>query len=208
MRKMIKALRVLGVVALLFVSAVAGTIVYCNAVIKDANSKIASLNGQIANLNSKVSNLKGQAANLNSRLINLTSANLVAALGVTEVPYDSPNNFPTPLLYNHLYISGSVSNTGEGIAYDAGLHVVAYAANGAVEVNMTVPLDGTVNVTGSENTDFAPVFGTDAATQIYGNDSLQLGNLYGGQTASISLGIFHEGVVTNWTVTPVWVDIH
>ena len=73
-----------------------------------------------------------------------------------------------------------------------------------LEVNMTVPLDGQENVTGNEITDLAPVFGTDAATQIYGNDSLQLGNLYSGQTVSISLGIFHEGTVTNWTITPVW----
>jgi hypothetical protein len=203
MNKKIIAISVL--IAILFVSAIAGTIIYCNGVINDGNSKIASLNGQIANLDSKVSNLKGQVANLSSQIINLYgSANLVTALGVTEVPYNSPNNFPSPLLYNHLFIAGSVTNTGTGTAYNAGLHVVAYEANGKVEVNMTVPLVGNVNVTGGEITDFAPVFGTDAATQIYGNDSLQLGNLYGGQTVSISLGIFHEGTVTNWTITPVW----
>jgi len=196
------------VVALLFISSIAGTIVYCNGVINGGNSKITSLNSEIASLNSEVSNLKGQVANLNSHLINLTSANLVTALGVTEVPYNSPSNFPTPLLYNHLYISGSVTNTGEGTAYNAGLHVIAYAADGVPEVNMTVPLDGNVNVTGSEVTDFAPVFGTDAATQIYGNDSLQLSNLFSGQTVTISLGIFHEGTAVNWTVTPVWTDIH
>jgi hypothetical protein len=188
-KKIVVALSAL-IVAVLFVSAIAGTIIYCNGVIKDGNSKIASLNGQIADLSSQI--------------LNLTSANLVTALGVTEVPYDSPNNFPSPLLYNHLFITGSVTNTGEGTAYNAGLHVVAYEANGKVEVNMTVPLDGPENVTGNEITILAPVFGTNAATQIYGNDSLQLGELYSGQTASISLGIFHEGTVTNWTITPVW----
>ena len=206
MNKKIIAVSVL--MAVLFVSAIAGTIIYCNRVINDGDSTIASLNVQIADLNGNVYSLKGQVAILNSQIINLTSANLVAALGVTEVPYNSPNNYPSPLLYNHLYISGTVVNTGKGTAHDAGLHVVAYASDGTLEVNMTVPLDGNQNVTGNENTDFAPVFGTDAATQIYGNDSLQLGNLYGGQTALISLGIFHEGTVTNWTITPMWTDVH
>ena len=191
MKKKIMAIPVL--IAVLFVSAIAGTVIYCIGVINDGNSKIASLNSQIANLNSQI--------------INLTSANLVAALGVTEVPYNSPNNYPTPLLYNHLYISGSVTNTGQGIANNAGLHVVAYAANGTLELNMTVPLDSQENVTSNDITDFAPVFGTNAATQIYGNDSLQLGKVYSGQTVPINLGIFHEGAVTNWTITSVWTTI-
>jgi hypothetical protein len=189
-RENLMLIAVLFAVAVLFVSAIAGTIFYCNRAISAGNSKIASLNGQIANLNSQVANL--------------TSVNIVTALGVAEVPANSPNNCPTPLLYNHLYISGSVTNTGEGTAYNAGLHVVAREANGKVEVDMTVPLDGPQNVTGNEITDYAPVFGTDAKTQIYGNDSLQLGNLFSGQTLSISLGIFHEGTVTSWTITPVW----
>ena len=45
------------IVAVLFVSAIAGTIIYGNREIKDGNSKIASLNGQIANLNSQILNL-------------------------------------------------------------------------------------------------------------------------------------------------------
>jgi cell division protein FtsL len=40
-------------IAILFVVAIAGTIVYCNGVISDGNSKIASLNSQIANLDGK-----------------------------------------------------------------------------------------------------------------------------------------------------------
>ncbi len=188
-KKMVEALSAL-IVTVLFVTAIAGTIIYGNIIIKDGSSKIASLNGQIADLNSQI--------------LNSTTVNLVTALGVNEVPYNSPNNFPTPLLYNHLFITGSVTNTGEGTAYNAGLHVVAYETNGKVEVNMTVPLVGGENVTGNEITDFAPVFGTNAATQIYGNDSLQLGKLFSGQTVPISLGIFHEETVTHWTITPVW----
>lgn len=99
-------------------------------------------------------------------------------------------------LYNRLYISGNVTNTGIGIAYNAGLHVVAYD-NGVLEVNMTVPLAN------------GATFGTDNATiasalSTYGSvSSLQLGNLGSGQTATIGIGIIHEGYVTNWAVTPV-----
>jgi hypothetical protein len=190
-------------IAILFVAAIVGTIVYCNGVLSDRNSKIASLNSQIANLDSRVSDLETQAANEDSQT-NLLSAKIVTSLGISEVPYDSPHNFPTPLLYNHLLIMGSVSNTGVTTAYNAGLCVVAYQADGKVQINMTVPLDNWANETTNENTDFAPVFGTDASTQIYGNESLQLGNLYSGQNVTIILGIFHHGTVTNWTITPVW----
>ena len=187
-------------IAILFVAATAETIIYSNGVLNDGNSKIASLNSQIANLESKVAGLNTQASQTN----NLLSPKIVTSLGVSEVPYDSPHNFPTPLLYNHLIIMGSVANTGVTTAYNAGLHVVAYQADGKVQINMTVPLVNWANETTNENTDFAPVFGTDASTQIYGNESLQLGNLYSGQNTTIILGIFHHGTVTNWTVTPVW----
>jgi hypothetical protein len=194
-------------IVILFVAAIVGLIVYCNGVLSDGNSKIASLNSQIANLDSRVSVLKNQAANEDSQTKNLLSAKIVTSLGISEVPYDSPHNFPTPLLYNHLLIMGSVTNTGVTTAYNAGLHVVAYQADGKVQINMTVPLDNWANETTNENTDFAPVFGTDASTQIYGNESLQLGNLYSGQNVTIILGIFHHGTVTNWTITPVWTSI-
>ena len=64
---------------------------------------------------------------------------------------------------------------------------------------MTVPLNG-------------GTFGTNAEINSYleknngGVSSLQLGLLYSGQTATIDLNIFHEGYVTNWTVTPVWTN--
>jgi hypothetical protein len=62
---------------------------------------------------------------------------------------------------------------------------------------MTVPLEG-------------GIFGTDNATnafvlKTYGN-SPTLGVLDGEQTAYIGISIFHEGTVTNWTVTPVWTN--
>ena len=51
-----------------------------------------------------------------------------------------------------------------------------------------------------EDTGFAPL-------QIGSNiGSLQLGSLDVGQTANFEIAIYHEGNVTNWTITPVWTN--
>jgi hypothetical protein len=204
MRNKGKAITAL-IVAILF----AGTIFYCNEVVNDRNSQIASLNTQIANQDNEIANQNNEIANLTSQISNLerysanqtylTSANLVTAVVITELPanvlWASTPIYPP---YSNLHITGSANNTGEGTAYNAGLHVVAYAADGTLEINMTVPLNG------------GP-FGTDNAINaylksinIYGNPIL--GVLYSGQTVTIGVDIFHEGIVTNWTVTPVWTN--
>jgi len=118
-------------------------------------------------------------------------------LGVNEVPYDFLID-PPP--FSHLFVEGSVTNVGEGTAYNAGLHVVAFDAKGKVEVNMTVPLATIAS------------FGTNVETVDYalkhyeGTNSLKLGNLLTTQTANVRIQIFHEGNVTDWDVTPVWTN--
>jgi hypothetical protein len=188
MNKKITAVSVL-IVAILFISSIAGTIVYYNGIVNDSNSKIASLNTQIANLNSQISNLQSQ-------ITNLTTANLVADLMTVELPYDA---MKPPLPYSDLYITGSVNNTGHVTAYNAGLHVAAYDGNGGLAINMTFPLV------------YDKSFGTDSATDNYVSGlllrgSLQLGSLGSGQRAPISLDIYHEGTVSKWTITPVWTN--
>lgn len=169
-------------------------------------NQIKALESQNSILENQTRDLQNMISSLQSKATSLTTANLVTALGIVEVPKDSPHNFPNPLLYNHLYVEGSVTNDDSGIAYHAGLHVVAYAADGMEEINLTVPLFSLMNATGTEVTMFGPVFGTNAKTQIYGNDSLALGSLSAGQTAQISFAIFHESKVSAWTVTPVWTN--
>ena len=49
------------------------------------------------------------------------------------------------------------------------------------------------------------------ATTIYvagaiGPISLQLGNLASKGTTTVEIAIYHEGDVSNWTVTPVWTN--
>jgi hypothetical protein len=192
------------IVTVLFVSAIAGIVFYYNGVLNDKNSKIDSLNNEITNQNNEIANLTSQISNLTSQVTNLTtSANLKTALNVTdEQAYTTDvigvvdSNYP----FHNMYISGSVTNIGKAIAFNAGLHVVAYD-NSALEVDMTVPLgDGLA-------------FGTDSATNAflannltYGISSLKLSSLDNGQTMTINISIYHEGNVSNWTITPVWTN--
>lgn len=194
MRSVIKFLTVLGVLAVLFVSVIAGTIFYYNGELNDRNSKISSLNSQIVSLNKEVTNLTSQLHVFGQE--NLTSPYLSTALGATEIAGGEGQN-------NRLWISGTVTNTGEGTAFNAGLHVVASAANGTIELNMTVPLNNNdVANYGSEAASFSAYIANGD-----NNPSYFLPSLAGGGTAVVGINVFHEGVVSNWTLTPVWTDI-
>ena len=181
------------VIIILLISSLAGTILYYNGLINDNNSKIASLNSQIADLTKQISILKAQGQ------ANVASSYLVTALGISEIPVQIDLGGIPP--YSHLWIVGTVTNKGLDPAYHAGLVVFGYSANGTVEISMTVPLtnmspggsmwfgtDAQINDWLSNNGDFSPP---------------QLGNLDQGATANVNIHIFHEGEVTNWTVTPV-----
>lgn len=181
-RKVITAL----IAASLFVGAIAGTQFYYNSVINDRNSKVASLNNEIANLTSQISNLKNKLTNLTDIITDLTSANLVTDLGTYDFPAETENN----VTYNSIYIGGQVTNTGDGIAYNAGLHIVSYFGNGIVETNMTVPLDSGVQYF-STNYQITPP---------------QLSILDSGQLAQIGILIYYTGLAYNWTLTPVWTN--
>ena len=182
------------------------------AIIVVAVLVLVAITGIIVYFNEKISNLNSQVSNLKTQIEYLTSANLTATISTTELPYPTrtlngtlyPNymlEHPTLYnLFNDLYLNGSVINNGGGAAFSAGLHVLAYAANGTVEVNMTVPL-----VNGEW------VYGTDATTDAYASNyyknylgSLQLGYLKSGQTVTFDSSFYHEDTVTNWTATPVW----
>jgi hypothetical protein len=208
----------LVVIVLLFVTAIAGTIYYYNGLVNDNNSKIASLNDEITNQNNEIANQNNEISNLTNQITNLTSqlsswkavsANLIPALGIREL-YDSASTL------NALFIKGTVVNTGNLTAYNAGLKVVAYTSNGTLEINMTVPLAhgaymlgttggyGDVIFFGIDSLTQKSAYALDSGEQI--SDSLQLGTLNGGQTAYINMDILHEDNVENWTVTPVWTN--
>jgi hypothetical protein len=177
-------------IVILFVGAFTGTLHYYTGLLADRDSEIASLNTQIANQNKEIADLNSQIA----QEPNFTSPRIMTQLGVTEIGGSSPYAYGT---YWRLFIQGSAVNVGNTTAYNAGLKVIAYSGTGQLEINMTVPLVNGYN------------YGTDAAIVSsieYDIGPTQLGNLTAGQYAIIDLDIYHEGVVTNWTVTPVWTD--
>ena len=155
-------------------------------------SPVSNKDNETPSLLSQISDLKNQLTNVTSIITNLTSANLVTSLGITEVTGNSSNfrGTATPVPYNYLFIQGGVTNTGEGYAYNAGLHVVAYTANGTLEINMTVPL-------GQSNTYVATT---------YPNNQPTLSTLHSLEGSSIGITIYTEDLVTNWNVTPVWTN--
>ena len=190
------------IVALIFVISIAIAIDY------SFNNSLGTKNAQIALLKAEAANLTDQTKNLTSQVSNLTQvinsgqtgrgyAHLVGSFGVTEIPAADSMQYP------RLYIEGSVGNTGNSTAYNAGLHVVAYVADGTVEINMTVPLDN--------GGDFGTGDGASAYVQAnagaWGTQtSLQLESVGGWQIVAISLNIYHEGTVATWTITPVWTN--
>jgi outer membrane murein-binding lipoprotein Lpp len=181
-------------IAILFVSAIAGITFYYSSIVNDGNSKINSLNSQIVDLNSKVANLTSQLHVFGQE--NLTTPSIVSALGATEIP-------GSDRLDNRLWISGTVSNIGEGTAFNVGLHVLAYASNGTTVLNLTVPVN---------NNDVVSYGSQEASLSAYvsngdNNPSYFLPSLAGGGIAYIGINVFHADAASNWTVTPVWTNI-
>ena len=194
MKPAIQVSTVLIVVAVFLASVLVGIVTYYNSALESKDSKIASMSTQIANLTSQVSRLENESMNLTSQVTNLTSANLVTALGIAEVG----NTSSITRSYNRLYIEGKVTNNGQGSAFNAGLHVQAYASDGTIKINMTVPL------TYGEFAANAEIYSYICSFDPYCTSSPKYGNLASGQSADVNLDVYHEGTVTNWTVTPVW----
>jgi len=197
MRRSIEAL----IIILLFFGTIAGTIVTYNDALDQKNLEITSLKSKIADFASQNSDLKAQEVNLSDQVARLTEleyAKLQCSLGVTEI---NDKNGGGMVEYSRLFIQGSVFNVGNVTAYNAGLRVVAYAENGSLEINMTVPLDN-----GGD-------FGTDGKTEAYvlsqeqfwgTQTSLQLGFVSGLSIIPVSLNIYHEGDAVNWAICTVW----
>ena len=182
------------VIVLLFVSTIVGTIFYYNGELNGRNSRINSLNSQIVSLNKEVETLTSQLGVFGQE--NLTTPCIVSALGATEISGSDG-------LSNRLWISGSVTNTGEGTAFNVGLHVFAYSSDGTKVLDLTVPVN---------NNDVVSYGSQDASLSAYvsngdNNPSYFLPSLGGGGIAYVGINVFHEGVASNWTLTVVWTYI-
>ena len=146
--------------------------------------------GKIIFLTPHEKNDVSYSASLTLVMIVTPSANLVSSLITGEYPSSPPPNL--------LNINGNVTNTGEATAYNAGLHVIAYSATRTLEINVTVPL--------AYDETFNQDFGTGAVGGGLIGGSYSVTTLDSEQTVQIFLDIYHEGTVTNWTVTPVWTN--
>ena len=147
-----------------------------DASLENKDHQIDSLNSQISSLASQVNELNSQVSSLGGQIAHLKEAYIVTALGAKEILESTPY---------HLYISGTVINTGGGTAYNAGLHVVAYNVNGSLAINMTVSFFGT--------------FGNGPGV----SSGVQLEMLPVAETKNVSVNIFHEGILGTWDITPV-----
>jgi outer membrane murein-binding lipoprotein Lpp len=167
-------------VAVLF----AGTVLYYNNAVSFRDSIIGGLSSQVNSLNNQIADLNSQISSLKNRM----AANLVTALGASEVQSNSTYNADNPTTFNHLFISGTVRNEGLETAYNAGLHVVAYDATSEVVINMTVPLGYGTYGSGSSNS------------------PLTLGRLNSQESVTVSISIVHINVAATWKITPVWTN--
>jgi hypothetical protein len=202
-------------IAALCASAFTGTMVYSNRV-----SHIGLLNQQITSLIPQNLRFQNQAANL-------PSANLNAYLNEKEVTNNLvivtmyPETTSINVRFNSLWINGSVTNTGQATAFSTGLHVNAYASDGSLKINVTVPLTKAVYGTDSATNGFIQSFPgyivtidggveqgnvSDGSLALGQVGSPYLGGLAVGQTTNVIVAIYHEGAISNWKITPVWTN--
>jgi hypothetical protein len=202
------------IIAVLIVSAIAGTILFDNKGTYDKS--LININPQTTTSNDQSVAQEATPPTELSAILNETVVknNLVLVTIPPETPVYN-------IQYDSLWINGSVTNEGQTSAINAGLHVEAYAADGSIKINMTIPIANAVYGTDSQTIAFISHF-PDYALTLNGivigdyapsgslplghTGSPELGSLDSGQTVSVTLAIYHEGTVSNWTVTPVWTN--
>ena len=169
-RKTLTSLLLIG----LFVTGLfVGTVLYFENRISEVNAQISSLDSQIKSINSEIFD-------------KLENPYLLISLGIGEVNNSRTYNENDPATYNHLLISGAVTNVGFSTAYNAGLNVTAMDSSGQVVVNMIVPMSPGSYGPGHDQ-------GASAFTVINKQDTLQT-----------QISIYHKGTATTWTVAPVY----
>jgi hypothetical protein len=143
--------------------------------------------GAVLYYNSQLNELKARVTALDSKNDDLQKPDLVTALGISEKLNTTNTTYTEndPTTYNHLLITGTVTNMGLGTAYHAGLHVIARTITGEVVIDMTVPL-----VAGS--------YGLEG-----NNGQSELGDLPSTGQGLTQIAIYHKGIAATWSVTPV-----
>jgi hypothetical protein len=145
---------------------------------------------------------------------------LIAVFNVAEMGNneDLMNMFPElnpEYFYECLWIHSHVTNTGKETVYNTGLIVLAYATDGGLRFNTTVPFTSGTYGTDSATNVFAsshPLFGTytkfeSTPWKVFNVGSLELESLSSEQTQNFTIAIFHDGKVANWNITPSWTNV-
>lgn len=160
----------------------------CHNALNQEYSKEAKLGAEIVNLQNQISVLN---ANISS-LEGLKAPNVLLALGCTEILSNSTYNANNPQSFDHLWITGTVTNEGLSTAYNAGINVVAYDVNGNMILNITVPVAYGTYGNGENNltplTTIAPLQQVDL------------------QGTGVGIAIYHEGLANTWNLKAVWTD--
>ncbi len=164
-----------------------------NGLIESQREQIGELNQTVLIQNGQMEGLYNQIAGLNQTLTDLNekmaeyqiahTANLVTALGSNEIPKYKDD------LWNHLWISGTVMNTGSGIAHNAGLQVIGYSSSGKVLINTTIPLKGIISTNYQDYGVVTPLSTVEPT-----------------QSIDVRASIFHKGTLSQWEISPVWTN--
>ena len=99
---------------------------------------IASTIPAVIYYNTENCRLSNEISELRHELATLKTANLIAALGVTEIPPQPDQIYGSK--DSHLWITGWIFNSGASKAIHAGLRVLAFNETNAVVLNVTVPI--------------------------------------------------------------------
>jgi hypothetical protein len=156
------------------------TIVNYNIENSNLKKQVASLQEEISQLQKEIGTLKPSS---------LMTANIVTALGFTEVPPNPKSNSAIDRNFSHLWITGSLFNSGGGRAIGVGLNILAYDESNKVLMNVTVPIvSGGYSVTYAipphNNLNPAPIMHT---------------NIFSQQKMTVILGIYHQGIFSDST---------
>ena len=138
----------------------------------------ANLRNQITVLQEEIESLKAESLN---------KANIVTALGITEVTPTPTSQNTWDRNYSHLWITGWVFNSGLGMAIGVGLNILAYDESNKVLLNETMPVldNGYIET---------------YAIPPHTNQPRPLTtNIFSQQNMTVIMGIYHEGVFSNST---------
>ncbi len=151
------------------------------------NIENSTLRNQAAILQEEINSLQTEIGALKPS--NLVTANIVTSLGFTEVPPNPTSDSSVDRNYSHLWITGSLFNSGKEMAIGVGLIVLAYDESNKVLMNETIP----VSLGGYSVTYAIPPRNTLHSTPMMHT------NIFSQQNVTVILGIYHEGIFSKST---------